>query len=216
MFSWWLFRHTHLGPWTTKPVIRVIKKKKKLNKITFLLIRDQSMWAERSERGAERAKYSQSAERVFIQRPERSLCLAPVPLRYRSHHESRACTNPPRIHLCLQQLTKLSAYTSKIVRCEGEMEFVKYLYIIGYRLRGGRGAGLLRVDFPFRAYVNRLEQPHCLRNTRVSGAVQHNWSGFFPQQSRNKPAPRPHRRQCVPDVRHRLKTAGCKRHADEF
>ncbi len=49
-----------------------------------------------------------------------------VSLRYRSHHESRACTNPPRIHLCLQQLTKLSAYTSKIVRCEGEMEFVKY------------------------------------------------------------------------------------------
>ncbi len=48
-----------------------------------------------SERGAERAKYSRSAERVFIQRPERSLCLAPVPLRYRSHHESRACTNPP-------------------------------------------------------------------------------------------------------------------------
>ncbi len=79
-----------------------------------------------SERGAERAKYSWSAERVFIQRPERSLCLAPVPLRYRSHHEPRACTNPPRIHLCLQQLTKLSAYTSKIVRCEGEMEFVKY------------------------------------------------------------------------------------------
>ncbi len=38
----------------------------------------------------------------------------------------RACTNPPRIHMCLQQLTKLSAYTSKIVRCEGEMEFVKY------------------------------------------------------------------------------------------
>ncbi len=33
-----------------------------------------------------------------------------------------------------------------------------------------RGAGLLRVDFPFRAYVNRLEQPHCLRNMRVSGA----------------------------------------------
>ncbi len=66
--------------------------------------------------GAERAKSSRSAERVFIQRPERSLCLAPVPLRYRSHHESRACTNPPRIHLCLQQLTKLSAYTSKIIR----------------------------------------------------------------------------------------------------
>ncbi len=74
-----------------------------------------------SERVAERAKYSRSAERVFIQRPERSLCLAPVPLRYRSHHEPRACTNPPRIHLCLQQLTKLSAYTSKIVRCEGEI-----------------------------------------------------------------------------------------------
>ncbi len=79
-----------------------------------------------AERGAERAKYSRSVERVFIQRPERSLCLAPVPLQYRSHHEPRACTNPPRIHLCLQQLTKLSAYTSKIVRCEGEMEFVKY------------------------------------------------------------------------------------------
>ncbi len=55
-----------------------------------------------SVRGAERAKYSRCAERVFIQRPERSLCLAPVPLRYRSHHEPRACTNPPRIHLCLQ------------------------------------------------------------------------------------------------------------------
>ncbi len=76
--------------------------------------------------GAERAKYSRSAEQVFIQRPERSLCLALVPLQYHSHHEPRACTNPPRIHLCLQQLTKLSAYTSKIVRCEGEMEFVKY------------------------------------------------------------------------------------------
>ncbi len=37
--------------------------------------------------------------------------LAPVPLRYRSHHEPRACTNPPRIHLCLQQLTKPSAYS---------------------------------------------------------------------------------------------------------
>ncbi len=72
-----------------------------------------------SERGAERAKYSRSAERVFIQRLERSLCLAPVPLRYRSHHEPRACTNPPWIHLCLQQLTKPSAYTLKIVRCEG-------------------------------------------------------------------------------------------------
>ncbi len=48
-----------------------------------------------SERGAERAKYSWSAERVFIQRLERSLCLAPVPLRYCSHHEPRACTNPP-------------------------------------------------------------------------------------------------------------------------
>ncbi len=49
-----------------------------------------------------------------------------VSLRYRSHHEPRACRNPPRIHLCLQQLTKPSAYTLKIVRCEGEMEFVKY------------------------------------------------------------------------------------------
>ncbi len=74
--------------------------------------------------GAERAKYSQSAERVFNQRPERSLCLALVPLRYRSHHESRACKNPPR---------------------------------------------MLRDDFPFCAYVNRLEQSHCLRNTRISG-----------------------------------------------
>ncbi len=61
-----------------------------------------------SERVVERAQYSRSAERVFIQRPERSLCLAPVSLQYRSHHESRACTNPPRIHLCLQQLTKPS------------------------------------------------------------------------------------------------------------
>ncbi len=29
---------------------------------------------------------------------------------------------------------------------------------------------MLRVDFPFRVFVNRLEQPHCLRNMRVSGA----------------------------------------------
>ncbi len=84
----------------------------------YLRVHISTAW---SERGAERTKYSRSAERVFIQRPERSLCLALVPLRYRSHHEPRACTNPPRIHLCLQQLTKLSAYTSKIVRCEGEI-----------------------------------------------------------------------------------------------
>ncbi len=76
-------------------------------------VQEESEHVSGAERGAsaERAKYSRSAERVFIQRPERSLCLAPVPLRYRSHHEPRACTNPPRIHLCLQQLTKLSAYT---------------------------------------------------------------------------------------------------------
>ncbi len=73
---------------------------------------------------AERAKYSRSG---FLSkgRSDSSVSLL-VPLQYRSHHEPRACTNPPRIHLCLQQLTKLSAYTSKIVRCEGEMEFVKY------------------------------------------------------------------------------------------
>ncbi len=87
----------------------------------------QSMWAERGASAKRSVRnIARSAERDFIQRPERSLCLAPVPLQYRSHHEPRACTNPPRIHLCLQQLTKLSAYTSKIVRCEGEMEFVKY------------------------------------------------------------------------------------------
>ncbi len=54
----------------------------------------QSMWAERSG-----------------ERSVRNI-VSPVPLRYRSHHESRARTNPPTIHLCLQQLTKLSAYTS--------------------------------------------------------------------------------------------------------
>ncbi len=87
---------------------------------------------------------------------------------------------------------------------------------LGYRLRGGRGAGLLRVDFPFRAYVNRLEQPHCLRNTRVSGAVQHNWSGFFSaavtQQTRSTSASQavcPRRKASVENGR-------CKRHADEF
>ena len=37
-----------------------------------------------AERGAERAKYSRSAERVLIQRPERWFRFAPVPLRYRS------------------------------------------------------------------------------------------------------------------------------------
>ncbi len=81
-----------------------------------------------AERGAsaERSVRNIVGARSGFLSKERSLCLAPVPLRYRSHHEPRACTNPPRIHLCLQQLTKLSAYTSKIVRCEGEMEFVKY------------------------------------------------------------------------------------------
>ncbi len=82
-----------------------------------------------AERGASEERSVQNivgARSGFIQRLERSLCLAPVPLRYRSHHEPRACTNPPWIHLCLQQLTKPSAYTSKIIRCEGEMEFVKY------------------------------------------------------------------------------------------
>ncbi len=57
----------------------------------------------------------------FLSKGRSDRSLAPVPLRYRSHHEPRACTNPPRIHLCLQQLTKLSAYTSKIIRCEGEI-----------------------------------------------------------------------------------------------
>ncbi len=86
-----------------------------------------------------------------------------------------------------------------------------------------RGAGLLRVDFPFRAYVNGLEQPHCLRNMRVSGAwsnhtatvapQQNRSEADFPQQLRNKPAPGPPRRQCVPRLR--LKTAGV-RHTEEF
>ena len=75
-----------------------------------------------SERGAERAKYSRSVERVFIKWPEWLLLAAPVP----SHHESRACTNPPRIHLCLQQLTKRLANTSKIVCCV--MQQTRYTY----------------------------------------------------------------------------------------
>ncbi len=41
-----------------------------------------------SERGAERAKYSRSAEQVFIQRPERSLCLAPVSAPITAHTTS--------------------------------------------------------------------------------------------------------------------------------
>ncbi len=76
-----------------------------------------------SERGGGGVRNIVGARSGFLSkgRSDRS-----VSLQYCSHHESRACTNPPRIHLCLQQLTKLSAYTSKIVRCEGEMEFVKY------------------------------------------------------------------------------------------
>ncbi len=48
------------------------------------------------------------------------------------------------------------------------------------------GAGLLRVDFPFRAYVNRLEQPHCLRNMRVSGARSSHTTTAAPQQNRSE------------------------------
>ncbi len=67
-------------------------------------------------------------------------------------------------------------------------------------------------------YVNRLEQPHCLRNTRVSGAVQpHRNRGhstievkriFFCSSHATNPLHVRHARQCVPGVRLRLKTAG--------
>ncbi len=84
---------------------------------------EQSMGAERGASGERSVRNIVGARSGFLSkgRSDRS-----VSLRYRSHHEPRACTNPSRIHLCLQQLTKLSAYTSKIVRCEGEMELVKY------------------------------------------------------------------------------------------
>ncbi len=82
--------------------------------------------AERGASGERSVRNIVGAQSGFLSKGRSDRCLAPVPLRYHSHHESRACTNPPRIHLCLQQLTKLSAYTSKIVRCEVEMEFVKY------------------------------------------------------------------------------------------
>ncbi len=49
-----------------------------------------------------------------------------VSLLFRSNTTHTTSLGNAQIHLCLQQLTKLSAYTSKIVRCEGEMEFVKY------------------------------------------------------------------------------------------
>ncbi len=49
-----------------------------------------------------------------------------VSLLFRSNTTHTTSLGHAQIHLCLQQLTKLSAYTSKIVRCEGEMEFVKY------------------------------------------------------------------------------------------
>ncbi len=49
-----------------------------------------------------------------------------VSLRFRSDTAHTTSLGHAQIHLCLQQLTKPSAYTSKIVRCEGEMEFVKY------------------------------------------------------------------------------------------
>ncbi len=102
------FRKRHLLPYTPLMISGT-----PVERVSSRACERSGAW---SERGAERAKYSRSAERVFIQRPEQSLCLAPVPLQYRSHHKPRACTNPPRIHLCLQQLTKLSAYTSNIVR----------------------------------------------------------------------------------------------------
>ncbi len=81
----------------------------------------QSMWAER--RGEQSVRNIVGARSGFLSKGRRDRS---VSLLFRSHHEPRACTNPPRIHLCLQQLTKLSAYTSKIIRCEGEIEFVKY------------------------------------------------------------------------------------------
>ncbi len=59
-------------------------------------------WLSHHTRACEQSRAGSGAceiqsERVFNQRPERSLCLGPVPLRYRSHHEPRACTNPPRM-----------------------------------------------------------------------------------------------------------------------
>ncbi len=54
-------------------------------------------------------------------------------------------------------------------------------FFTGYRLRG-----ILRVDFPFRAYVNRLEQPHCLRNMRVSGARSKHTATAAPRQNRSE------------------------------
>ncbi len=52
--------------------------------------------------------------------------------------------------------------------------------------RTRRGAGFLRVDFPFRAYVTRLEQPHCLRNMRVSGARSKHTATAAPRQNRSE------------------------------
>ncbi len=49
-----------------------------------------------------------------------------------------------------------------------------------------RGAGLLRANFPFRAYINRLEQPHCLRNMRVSSAQSNHTATVTPRQNRNE------------------------------
>jgi len=83
-----------------------------------------------AERGASEVRSVQNIvgawSEFLIKWLERLLRAAPVLLRYRSHHESRACTNPPRIQLCLQQWTKLFAYTSKIVCCVTQQTRLTY------------------------------------------------------------------------------------------
>ena len=72
---------------------------------------ERSEWG--MEQGAERAKYSRSAERVLIQRPERWFRFAPVPLRYhwqfkaihwlkQTEHRKRTRWQPKTIYCSLQ------------------------------------------------------------------------------------------------------------------
>ena len=80
---------------------------------TLMTARSCERSGARSERGAERAKYSRSAKRVLIQRPERWFHFAPVPFRYRwqykaihwlkqTEHRKRTRWQPKTIYCSLQ------------------------------------------------------------------------------------------------------------------
>lgn len=89
------------------------------------------------------------------------------------------------------------AITSKYIQC-----FIAFRWSApGTLPLSVRGTGVLHVDFPFCAGVNRLEQPHCLQTMCKSGAVEQHCNRS-PAGKKKKPVLRPLRLQCVQVERH--------------